>query len=132
MLASASALLHLGAVPLVWSRVQWALDDGNAAALPHAQERSDPAMTEGTPQRPFAALHQALHSGEMTRREFTLRALALGVGMPIISFILRAETARALPGRHIGWGVAAQGTAGPPAEGMEGRTRGEGGELKLI
>src|SRR5918996_195894 len=94
--------------------------------------RSDPAMTKGRPQGPLAALHQALRAGEITRREFTLRALALGVGMPIISFILRAETASALPGRHIGWGVAAQGVAGPPAEGMDGRTRGEGGELRLI
>jgi peptide/nickel transport system substrate-binding protein len=94
-------------------------------------------MTEGKPQRPLAALHKELRTGKITRREFTLRALALGVGMPIISFILRADTASATTetstgGRHIGWGVAAQGTAGPPAEGMDGRTRGEGGELKLI
>jgi peptide/nickel transport system substrate-binding protein len=85
----------------------------------------------------LAALHKELRSGKITRREFTLRALALGVGMPIISFILRAETtsattASATAGRHVGWGVAAQGTVGPPAEGMDGRTRGEGGELKLI
>ena len=52
-------------------------------------------MTEGRPQGPLAALHQELRSGKITRREFTLRALALGVGMPIISFILRAETASA-------------------------------------
>ena len=94
-------------------------------------------MTEGRPQGPLAALHQALRAGTLTRREFTLRALALGVGMPIISFILRAETASATTAgaqtvRQIGWGVAAQGAAGPPAEGMDGRTRGEGGELKLI
>jgi peptide/nickel transport system substrate-binding protein len=89
-------------------------------------------MTEGRPQGPLAALHQALRSGSITRREFTLRALALGVGMPIISFILRAESAGAQAGRHIGWGVAAQAASGPPAEGMDGRTRGEGGELKLI
>src|SRR5215211_5203941 len=100
-------------------------------------ERSDPAMTERRPQGPLAALHKELRSGRITRREFTLRALALGVGMPIISFILRAETASATTastplGRHIGWGVAAQDTAGPPAEGMDGRTRGEGGELKII
>src|SRR5215211_4616881 len=103
----------------------------------HVRERSDPAMTEGRPQGPLAALHTELRSGKITRREFTLRALALGVGMPIISFILRAETASATTagttrGRHVGWGVAAQGTAGPPAEGMDGRTRGEGGELKII
>src|SRR5215218_4220408 len=100
-------------------------------------ERSDPAMTERRPQGPLAALHKELRSGRITRREFTLRALALGVGMPIISFILRAETASATTAgtplsRQIGWGVAAQGTAGPPAEGMDGRTRGEGGELKII
>ncbi len=89
-------------------------------------------MTEGKPQGPLAALHKELRTGKITRREFTLRALALGVGMPIISFILRAETANALPGRNIGWGIAAQGVAGPPAEGMDGRTRGEGGELRLI
>src|SRR5829696_8886066 len=94
-------------------------------------------MTEGRPQGPLAALHKELRTGKITRREFTLRALALGVGMPIISFILRAETASATTatstgGRQIGWGLAAQETAGPPAEGMDGRTRGEGGELKLI
>ncbi len=89
-------------------------------------------MTEGRPQGPLATLHTELRTGKITRRDFTLRALALGVGMPIISFILRAETASALPGRQIGWGVAAQATAGPPVEGMDGRTRGEGGELRLI
>jgi peptide/nickel transport system substrate-binding protein len=94
-------------------------------------------MSEGRRQGPLAALHKKLRTGDMTRREFTLRALALGVGMPIVSFILRAETASATTagaplGRQIGWGVAAQGVAGPPAEGMDGRTRGEGGELKII
>src|SRR5215213_7095818 len=94
-------------------------------------------MTEGRRQGPLAALHTELRSGGITRREFTLRALALGVGMPIISFILRAETVSATTAsgtvaRHVGWGVAAQGTTGAPAEGMDGRTRGEGGELRLI
>ncbi len=89
-------------------------------------------MTEGTAKGPLASLHEALRAGEMTRREFTLRALALGVSMSVISLILRAETVRATPGRHIGWGVAAQGVTGAPAEGMDGRTRGEGGELKII
>ena len=41
-------------------------------------------MTEGRPQGPLTALHQELRRGTITRREFTLRALALGVGMPII------------------------------------------------
>ena len=67
-------------------------------------------MTEGRPQGPLAALHKELRSGTITRREFTLRALALGVGMPIISFILRAEsasatTASATASRQVGWGI---------------------------
>ena len=89
-------------------------------------------MTKGTTNGPLAALHRSLRTGEITRREFTLRALALGAAMPVISFILRAETTQAQTDRQIGWGVAAQGVAGPPDEGMDGRTRGEGGELKLI
>jgi peptide/nickel transport system substrate-binding protein len=89
-------------------------------------------MTEETPKGPLAALHQALRTGQINRREFTLRALALGAAMPVISFVLRAEDVRARGGRHAGWGVAAQDTTGAPAVGMDGRTRGEGGELKLI
>src|SRR3954454_23406186 len=96
------------------------------------RERSVPAMTEVTPKGPLASLHQALRSGQINRREFTLRALALGAAMPVISFVLRAEDVRARGGRHVGWGVAAQGVTGAPAEGMDGRTRGEGGELKMI
>ena len=94
-------------------------------------------MSDGTPTGPLAALHEALRSGSITRREFTLRALALGVAMPVISFVLRAETVRGAVAdgttlRHAGWGVAAQATAGRPAVGMDGRKRGDGGELKLI
>lgn len=89
-------------------------------------------MTETPSTGRFAALFRALQAGEMTRRDFTLRALALGVAMPVISFVLRADAVSARPGRHIGWSVAAQGVTGAPAEGMDGRTRGEGGELKLI
>jgi hypothetical protein len=94
-------------------------------------------MTEGTPKKPFAALHNALKSGQLSRREFTMRALALGVGMPIISLVLRADTVRATGAGDtgagaIGLGFAAQEGAGAPAEGMDGRTRGEGGELRLI
>ena len=59
-------------------------------------------MTEARSQGPLATLHQELRSGGITRREFTLRALALGVGMPIISFIVRAETASAQAVRQIG------------------------------
>ncbi len=89
-------------------------------------------MTQSPAPGKFGALHQALQTGEISRREFVMRALALGVSMSVVSFVLRAEDVRAMPGRHVGWGIAAQGASGPPAEGMDGRTRGEGGELKLI
>ena len=89
-------------------------------------------MSEATPKGPLATLHQALRAGEISRREFMVRALALGAAMPVISFILRAETVRASGIRQVGWGVAAQGATGAPAVGMDGRSRGEGGELKLI
>ncbi len=90
-------------------------------------------MSETGHSGPFSRLHDALKAGEISRRQFTLRALALGVGMPIISFVLRADQVAARPGRHIGWGIAAQGEAmGAPAVGMDGKKRGEGGELKLL
>ncbi|MFM8593878.1 MAG: peptide ABC transporter substrate-binding protein [Chloroflexota bacterium] len=89
-------------------------------------------MSENQKPNPFSHLYDQLKSGQIDRREFTLRALALGVGMPIISFVLRADDVAARGGRHIGWGVAAQEAMGKPAVGTEGKTRGEGGELKLL
>ncbi len=89
-------------------------------------------MSETHKNGPFSNLFEMLKSGQIDRREFTLRALALGVGMPIISFVLRSEDVAARGGRQIGWGVAAQESVGKPAEGMDGKTRGEGGELKLL
>jgi peptide/nickel transport system substrate-binding protein len=82
---------------------------------------------------PFSALYGQLRAGQIDRRQFTLRAMALGVGMPIISFVLRAQDAAAKPHLKAGWALAAQdGAAARPTVGMEGRTRGEGGELRLI
>ncbi len=94
------------------------------------QHQSDELNLSGGP---FSALHAQLKAGRIDRRQFTMRALALGVGLPIVSFVLRAEDAAARPGRHAGFGLAAQeGATGRPSVGMEGRTRGEGGELRLI
>ena len=91
-------------------------------------------MGETAPKGQFATLHEALQAGRISRRQFTLRALALGVGMPVISFVLRADGVRASGAEtHLGWGVAAaQGASARPTEGMDGRKRGEGGELKLL
>ena len=91
------------------------------------------ANKDRTSKGPFSALHDQLKDGRIDRRQFTTRALALGVGLPIVSFVLRAQDAAAKPGGHLGFGVAAQeGAAGRPTVGMDGRTRGEGGELRII
>ncbi len=83
----------------------------------------------------FATLSAGLKAGRLSRREFTTRALALGVGLPVIGFVLRAvpEAGAAPRRRHAGFGVpAAQGRATIPAAGSEGKTRGQDGELRLI
>ncbi len=84
---------------------------------------------------PFTRLYDDLKAGALSRRAFTARALALGVGMPVISFVLRAvpEAGAAPRSRHAGFGVAAQqGAAGRPAVGVEGKKRGQDGELKIL
>ncbi len=93
-------------------------------------------MTEGTPQGPLAALHQELRSRE--DHPPRVHPARPGARRRHADHLVhsarrdRAATTASARGRQIGWGVAAQGAAGPPAEGMDGRTRGEGGELKLI
>ncbi len=90
-------------------------------------------MADTTHRGQFSDLYSRLKAGKIDRRQFTMRALALGVGMPIISFVLRAQDASARGIRHRGWGLAAQGgAAARPSVGTDGKTRGEGGELKLI
>ena len=94
-------------------------------------------MTEGTPQGPLAALHQALRSREdHPPRVHPARPGARRRHADHLVHPARrdreCDDRERDTGRQIGWGVAAQGAAGPPAEGMDGRTRGEGGELKLI
>ncbi len=74
--------------------------------------------------RKFGHLFDEFRAGGITRRQFLERAGALGVGLPVAMYV--ANSIRVS-------GVAAQGTApAPPSAGTEGRTRGEGGELKLL
>jgi len=82
----------------------------------------------------FAALYADLKAGKLTRREFSTRALALGVAAPVVGFVLRAAQVSAGPHRrNAGFGVpAAQGTTAAPSFGTEGKTRGQDGELRLI
>jgi peptide/nickel transport system substrate-binding protein len=85
---------------------------------------------------PFWSLYEELKSGNVSRRDFIEKATALGVGMPIVLFVLNAikvEGAAAAPaGGTKGFSARNQAAASRPAEGTEGQTRGAGGELKLF
>lgn len=79
--------------------------------------------------RALSALHQFLTSGQISRRQFLTRATALGMSLPVATFVVNAAAA------------AAQESATPealdpgsirPETGTEGQTRGAGGELKLL
>jgi peptide/nickel transport system substrate-binding protein len=83
----------------------------------------------------LAALFEQFQAGTLNRRDFTARALALGISASVVSFVLRANDVQAGRLRAAGGFavVSAQDVpAGPPEVGMEGKTRGEGGELRII
>lgn len=80
-------------------------------------------------------LYDQLKAGGLSRREFTTRALALGASAAVVSFALKATDVAAGRLRSAGGFavLAAQDAAAVrPAVGTEGRTRGEGGELRII
>ncbi|MDP9369284.1 MAG: ABC transporter substrate-binding protein, partial [Chloroflexota bacterium] len=89
---------------------------------------SDAQQSQGK----FAALYSELKAGGLSRREFIERALALGVGMSVATFL--ANVAEASPGKpRAGHAIVAQSVgAGAPAVGTEGKTRGQDGELRLL
>ena len=79
----------------------------------------------------FQALYDEFKAGGITRRVFIERALALGVGFGVATFV--ANAAFAAPGqRKNGMAFVAQEGVGAPAVGMEGKTRGQGGELRML
>ncbi len=87
---------------------------------------------------PFRNLVSAFQDGQIDRRRFLARAAALGVAPAVAVFMANAAPIVAAGGSRNGFAFYAQGAtpeAGPsgfPDAGMEGRTRGEGGELRLI
>ncbi len=81
-------------------------------------------MAEHFEEGPFWRVYQDLKAGRITRREFIVRATSLGVGLPIVLFVLNAVKVQ---------GSAAQSApAGRPAVGTENIQRGAGGELKIL
>ena len=91
----------------------------------------------------FRGLVDAFRNGEIDRRQFMTRAAALGVPAGIAFFMGNAAPIVAAGGSRNGYafyqsesGTPAAspqaGATGIPTVGMEGKTRGEGGELRLI
>jgi peptide/nickel transport system substrate-binding protein len=72
-------------------------------------------------------MYQDLKAGRVSRRQFIQGATALGVGLPVTTFVLNSVKISGASAASI------QTTAvGAPAEGTEGQTRGAGGELKIL
>jgi len=86
----------------------------------------------------FRALVDSFRSGDLDRRQFIARATALGVPAAVAVFMANAAPVIAAGGSRNGFAFYAQDATptgdapGFPAVGMEGRTRGEGGELRII
>ena len=75
-------------------------------------------------ERRMDRLFAEFKAGGITRRQFLDRAGALGMALPLAAFVVNSVRPS---------GAAAQAAPGiAPDAGMEGRTRGQGGELKLI
>ena len=88
-------------------------------------------------ERRFGRLFEEFKAGGITRRQFLERAGALGMSLPLAAFVANSVRPRSAEA-GTGWGhgsVASYAQAAAnvaPDAGMEGRTRGQGGELKLI
>ena len=93
-------------------------------------------------QGPFKSLVTKLENGEISRRDFLSRASALGVGVGSALFIANNVGATGLMRNGYALYPRLQGTpaASPvpeagdtrPTAGMEGKTRGQDGELKIL
>ncbi len=86
-------------------------------------------MSESMEQNRFWSIYQDLKAGRLSRRQFITRATALGVGLPVTTFILNSVKIG-----DVFAAPAAQATMGStrPTDGTEGQTRGAGGELKIL
>lgn len=88
-------------------------------------------------QGPLASLVQQLKQGDIDRRGFLKAAAALGVATPVSLFLANASAAGS---SRNGYAFYAQATpqaspvvsSGFPTAGMEGKTRGQDGELRLL
>ena len=85
-------------------------------------------------------LTNQLRNGEISRRKFIERAAATGIGAGVAVFMANAAVAGSGPNGFAFYqgtdgspaASPAAGAAGIPEVGMAGRTRGEGGELRIL
>src|SRR5262245_43494014 len=88
-------------------------------------------MSEHQENKPFWSLYQDLKAGKVSRREFMVKATALGVGLPITLFVLNSvkiDSAVAAPRAQDAPVLA----SARPTEGTDGQQRGAGGEIKIL
>lgn len=61
-------------------------------------------MAERYEEGPFWRVYQDLKAGRISRREFIVRATSLGVGLPIVLFVLNAVKVQGVGGAiSAGW-----------------------------
>ena len=86
--------------------------------------------------RTFGTLYDAYKAGNLSRRDFINRATALGIGFPVVAFLLRTADARAaapdVKSLHIGSRLLQDAATEAPSVGTEGKSRGVDGELRLL
>jgi peptide/nickel transport system substrate-binding protein len=84
---------------------------------------------------PLGKLYEALKQGEITRRDFVQRALALGVAAPVAAYVVNAldmKSASAAPSPNAGSTLTAKQDASTRPMAPDDQVRGAGGELKLL
>lgn len=93
-------------------------------------------MSENMQAGPFRELFEELKAGNVTRRDFITKATALGVGLPVVLFVLNAvnvDGAQAAGSKGGAISGRSQDAAlARPTVGTEGKTRGQEGELKIL
>jgi peptide/nickel transport system substrate-binding protein len=92
--------------------------------------------TNATGNGPLWRMYQELRAGRLSRREFTQRAMALGVAAPVAAFIVNSlgvKGAFAAPGAgSAGIAASAQELLSTRPLAPEDQVRGAGGELKIL
>ena len=80
----------------------------------------------------FGQLFEEYKAGGITRRQFLARAATLGVGASVATFVASSHRAAGAPAQPRAGFASVHQAGGAPAVGTEGRTRGAGGELRLL